>query len=408
MMLAKVIACLCVVICCSTLALAQSGSSRPWEPGVAARASLQDQDAAQDTSETDAAEAAASDVELEPGAVASTEPEIEITPQLERLRDRIRTCMRFYYQAENTATRSPWGVMHSLIGYGVDTELIVGRKRVNAIGWLCWNGPCRGMRLLYIDNSGQLSIKNGPGYQGHEGQFLAMLAQSRVKIDYPMKVNGQDLTIADLVEYEKRTCRPRSELTFKLIALAHYLESDATWTTTTGEPFSIPRLIREELAQPINGVTCGGTHRLMGFSYAVRTRQKRGEPIEGEWERAQKYVEDYLEYAFKLQNRDGSFSTEWLKHRANNRDPARQIQTTGHILEWVVYALPKDDLDNPRVIHAVDFLTTLLLQQRNSDPEVGPKGHAIHALSLYNERVFGEKPGKRAEMLVRRNRNTGR
>jgi len=155
-------------------------------------------------------------------------------------------------------------------------------------------------------------------------------------------------------------------------------------------------------------VTCGGTHRLMGFSYAVRTREKRGEPIDGEWARAKKYVDSYLEYAFKLQNRDGSFSTEWLKRRANSREPARQIQTTGHILEWVVYALPKDDLDNPRVIRAVDFLATLLLRQRNKDVEVGPMGHAIHALSLYNERVFGEKPGKRAEMLVRRNGNTGR
>jgi hypothetical protein len=146
----------------------------------------------------------------------------------------------------------------------------------------------------------------------------------------------------------------------------------------------------------------------MGFSYAVRTREKRGEPVDGEWSRAKKYVEDYLQYAFKLQNRDGSFSTEWLKHRANSGDPARQIQTTGHILEWVVYALPKEDLDDPRVVHAVDFLSTVLLRQRNSDPEVGPLGHAIHALSLYNERVFGEKPGKRAELLVRRPRNTGR
>jgi hypothetical protein len=400
---AKLVVSVCLMLGASATVFAQSASMPLWDQHASAHESLQDEqaDQQQETAEAET-QSTADDV------LAEVEPEIEMTPELERLREKVRTCMRIYYQPENTATRSPWGVMHSLIGYGVDTELIVGRQRVNAIGWLCWNRPCRGMRLLYIDNSGNLSVKDGPGYQGHEGQLLAMLAQSRVKIDYPMRVGGRELTVADLVEYEKRTCRPRSELTFKLIGLAHYLESDATWTSKTGEPFSIPRLIREELAQPINGVTCGGTHRLMGFSYAVRTRQKRGEPIDGEYKRAKKYVEDYLEYAFKLQNRDGSFSTQWLKRRANSRDPARQIQTSGHILEWVVYALPKDDLDNPRVIHAVDFLTTLLLRQRNNDPEVGPLGHAIHALSLYNERVFGEKPGKRAELLVRRTGNSER
>jgi hypothetical protein len=396
----KIVVCLSLVLLTSSDA--QSATPPPWDQQEAAHGSLQDPLANQQES------ADQIDQQTPEQMSTDTEPEIEITPELERLREKVRTCLRFYYQPENAATRSPWGVMHSLIGYGVDTELIVGRKRVNAIGWLCWNGPCRGMRLLHIDGSGNLSVKHGVGYEGHEGQFLSMLAQSRVKIDYPMRVDGRELTVADLVDYEKRTCRPRSELTFKLIGLAHYLDSDATWTTDAGEAFSIPRLIREELAQPINGVACGGTHRLMGFSYAVRTREKRGEPVDGEWARAKKYVEDYLQYAFKLQNRDGSFSTQWLRHRANSGDPARQIQTTGHILEWVVYALPKDDLDDPRVVHAVDFLSTLLLRQRNSDPEVGPLGHAIHALSLYNERVFGEKPGKRAELLVRRPRNTGR
>ncbi len=403
----------CLLFILSNLASAQSlnapvlpGTTLSWETARGAQSSLHDDVAGQDaTREMDLEET--SEQESAAAAVDEPEPPLEITPELERLRDKIRMCLRHYYQAEDTATRSPWGVMHSLIGYGVDTELIVGPRRVNAIGWLCWNGSCRGMKLLYVEN-GQLSIKNGPGYQGHEGQFLSMLAQSRVKIDYPMRASGQELSVADLVEYEKLTCRPRSELTFKLIGLSHYLESDATWTSRTNEPWSIPRLIREELAQPINGVTCGGTHRLMGFSFAVHTRKKRGEPIDGEWARAEKYVDAYLEYAFKLQNRDGSFSTQWLKRRENSGDPARQIQTTGHILEWVVYSLPKEDLTNPRVIRSVDFLATLLLRQRNTEVEVGPLGHAIHALSIYNERVFGEQPGKRSDLLVRRPSNAGR
>ncbi len=176
--IARVVVSLCFVLFLSTIAMAQVDHRLSWD-GVA-YGSLQDQ-------ESPTGDSTKAQEESAPAASNHAEPDIEITPELERLRKKIRSCMQFYYRPENTATRSPWGIMHSLIGYGVDTELIVGRKRVNAIGWLCWNGSCRGMKLLYIDNTGQLSIKNGPGYQGHEGQLLSMLAQSRVKIDYPMR-----------------------------------------------------------------------------------------------------------------------------------------------------------------------------------------------------------------------------
>ncbi len=66
------------------------------------------------------------------------------------------------------------------------------------------------------------------GLQGHDGQFLSILAQSRVKPDFSMKVGGRDFTVADLIEYEKRSCQSGKELTFKLIALSHYLKSDET------------------------------------------------------------------------------------------------------------------------------------------------------------------------------------
>jgi len=52
-------------------------------------------------------------------------------------------------------------------------------------------------------------------------------------------------------------------------------------TSRGGEPWSIQRLVQEELKQPIRGAACGGTHRLMGFSYAVNKRVKRGKPVVG-------------------------------------------------------------------------------------------------------------------------------
>jgi hypothetical protein len=229
-----------------------------------------------------------------------------------------------------------------------------------------------------------------------------MLALSRVKKTYPMRVDGEDLTVADLVASEQRSCRPRTELTFKLIGLSHYLDSDAKWTSQTGEEWSIPRLLSEELAQPIKGACCGGTHRLIAYSGAVKTREKRGEPVDGQWLRAKKYLSAYHAYAFKLQNRDGSFSTSWLERRNSRGTRDRKVQTTGHILEWLAFSLPEEQLTDPRVIKSVNYLASLMLSYRTHKWEIGHRGHALRALALYNERVFGDKPGERRALLAGR------
>ena len=207
-----------------------------------------------------------------------------------------------------------------------------------------------------------------------------------------------------MIESEKETCRAQTELTFKLIALSHYLKTDAKWKSDIGEEWSIPRLIKEELAQPVVGSACGGTHRMTGFSYAVNKRIKMNEPFDGQWLRAQKFVDSYHDYIFKLQNSDGSFSTNWFAGRGDNGETKRHLETTGHMLEWLVCSLPKEQLDDPRVLQAVDHLTSIFEagRQQRVKWEIGPRGHALHALALYAERRFGDKPGARELILAKK------
>lgn len=333
----------------------------------------------------------------------ATQPQQKLSPEMQQLKDKIRTCLAHYYfnRQETVAARSPWGVMHSLIAYGVDTQVIANNRRVNSIGWLCYNGTCKGQNIFYLER-GELKARIGPGVQGHPGQFLAMMAQSRVKSDFPMLVEGRQFTINDLIKYEQNTCRAGTELTFKLIAFNNYLKTDATWKNDLGEDWDIPRVIREELKQPIVGAACGGTHRLMGLSYSVRKRETQGEPIDGQWLRAKNFTASYQEYLLRLQNPDGSFSTDWFKGRGDNGKPTRKLETTGHMLEWLVYSLPKERLTDPRVIRSVDFLASLLLSDPYGAWNIGPQGHSLHALALYDERVFGGKPGgERSTELAR-------
>lgn len=331
-----------------------------------------------------------------------------LTPELEALKLKLRDTLAWYYDHPQRVTdRSPWGIMHWMLPFGVDSQVIdANGRRQNAVGYLCYNYPCKGQQLFYLKN-GQIAGDIGPGLQGHRGQFLSMLAQSKVDPAYPMRIEGREFKVADLIEYEKRTCESGTELTFKLIALSHYLKHDDKWKNFKGEDWDIPRLIREELKAPIIGAACGGTHRMTGFSYAVRKHEQRA-LIFGDldqWSRARKFIDDYHKYTFSLQNRDGSFSTNWFAPpRAELNDPARRLQTSGHILEWMVYSLPKDELQEKDIVRAVDYVTTLLDQGRSSKWEIGPLGHGLHALCLYDERVFGGRPGIRAEQLARKPR----
>lgn len=325
----------------------------------------------------------------------------QLSPEQQAFRDELRRCLAYYYfRPESSAQRAPWAVMHTLVGFGSDTPLAVKGESVNAIGWLCWNQPCQGLRLFHLSN-GQISSQIAPGYQGHEGQFLQMVAYARVPMDFGMKIDGQDFTIADLVKREQETCEARTELSFKLVGLSHYLASDATWQNQRGETWSIPRLMREELAQPVNsGVACGGTHRLTGLGYSVRKRQQSGQPVDGEWARAKEVVDRFASYALRNQNPDGGFSTNWFEGPGNRGDLNRHLNTTGHTLEWLLLSLTKEQTADPRIAQAAYYLTALLWNYRDHNWEIGPRGHALHALVLYDERMFGGKAGEKSIELA--------
>lgn len=322
-----------------------------------------------------------------------------LTRSQQALRTKIRRVLTDYYQRPlNTRDRSPWELMHAMLSFEVQSKVLQNGPRgepITAVGWLCFNQPCKRRSLMYVKDDGELSVRVGPALQGHRGQLLALLAQAKVKSEYPMRVEGHDFTIADLIEMEKKTCYPRSELTFKLIGLMHYLESDAQWVNNQGMAWDIPKLVSEELRQPVRGAACGGTHRLAGLTLAYKNRQQRGEPVDGQYLKAKRFVSRYQQYAYRLQNRDGSFSTEWFRGPGKEESIDRKLKTTGHILEWLLYAASEKELKYRGTTRAANYLASIMYSNRSKDWEAGPLGHAIHALLLYDRLVFSpyDEPG---------------
>jgi hypothetical protein len=310
------------------------------------------------------------------------------------LRDKIRNVLKYYYSRPvNSGDRGPWEVMHAMLGFEVHSRVLQGGpngKPITAVGWLCFNQPCRDRTLMYLNEDGDIRVKVGPALQGHHGQLLALLAQARVRSDYPMRIDGQEFAVADLIEMEKETCYPKTELTFKLIGLQRYLDIEDTWVNDQGMNWDFPTLLREEMRQPVLTAACGGTHRLSGLALTVKKRQASGLPVDGAYAEAARMVANYQNYAYRLQNKDGSFSTSWFKGPGDESDVDRRLKTTGHILEWMIYASTEEELTNYRIVRAVNYLTNIMYANRNRDWEVGPLGHAVHALVLYDRLVFSK------------------
>ena len=322
-------------------------------------------------------------------AVGSGAERTPIKANTARLRTPIERTLNYYWnKPENADERTHWGMFHVAMVYDKDTPIIARKTRYNAVAWMAGNNACRNQLLFEEDERG-INVKSGVGLQGHQAQMLAVFGLIDVPASYPIYVGRKKYSVNDVIKREMADCKSGNELTFTLIGLSHYIDTDSRWTAHDGQDWDFERLIEEELAQPIVGAACGGTHRLMGFAHALRRRRAEGKPITGQWERADLYVKDFINYTWQLQNRDGSMSTAWFEKAEDNGKVDRKIQTTGHMVEFLLTAVPDDQLQSPQMLRSISFLTNTLYGDRNHDWQVGPKGHALRALAMYYRRTFG-------------------
>ena len=84
-------------------------------------------------------------------SVAVTKKPIELDTELIALRSKVRRVLKMYHEQEiSVREKSAWSVMHSFIGYGVEKQVRIDHQgnRASAIGWVCFNNPCRGVTII--------------------------------------------------------------------------------------------------------------------------------------------------------------------------------------------------------------------------------------------------------------------
>lgn len=343
-----------------------------------------------------------------PAAKIPAPARLPLSPQMAALRDRVRAVLAGHFREPlNTDDNSPAQILSFCLAFGCDTEIRYGNSAGNAmsgIGCLCYDYPCAGYRMLRVSD-GKLTARVGYALQESPGEMLAVLAQSAVPDNYEIRVGQWRGHVSDLVETEKLSCIPGIDLSQKLIGLSYYLADGATWKNARGDGWSLERLVREELNRSPASDGPEATDHLMGLAYALNRHTRDGRTAAGQYQRARKFLAEYEDFALGLQNTDGSWHPGFFSAKGSGRELVGVLRATGHILEWLVSSLAEDRLQDRRVLLSMNYVTSLIENsygQSNlpyaSTREITALMHALHALRVYDHRVFQQAgPDKPAQ-----------
>ncbi len=326
------------------------------------------------------------------GAVKTAAKKVkQLSAEMAARRDKVRQILAaLRAQPFNTQQNTCTDVLDFCRAFGCDTELTdnaTSGQKVNGITCLCWNMPCAGYEIMTV-SEGHLAPRVGYGYQNDSSELAAVLALARVPAEYPARAGKTVRTVADLIEYEKLTCRPGLDMSLKLVALASYVQ-EPSWKDSLGGRWTLQRVVAEELGRPLGPHPYAATNRLLGLGVALDRFKNDKVPLDGDLARAKQYIDESIDYAYATQNTDGSWG------RPTGRDYATAVSSTAHILEWLVTTLPTRRLEEPQVVRGIDFLHSTFISPHYqtyiatmSAREISAAMHAAFVLNRYDQRVF--------------------
>ncbi len=317
-------------------------------------------------------------------------------------RARIEAAIANVRQRELMTTNGFWTVFHGILGLGPGVMLTTPDpdhpQRVNAIDYIASGGELRGLRILptkygldvpWPGGPQGLNIPQGVG-QGHQDQFACEMGQWGMPANRKFIVYGKEYTFMDFVQHSlmRASVTRHQELSWATTLIALYKGLDFTWTNQFGEKLRLEDLVRYEVDASVEQAPCGGTHRLFGLSWVLHMHQQRGGKLEGVWKDVAAKTARYKELARKLQNGDGSFSTNWFQGPGNAEDRSARISTSGHTLEWLALALNEKELHQEWVENAANAVALMILELQDAPIDGGALYHAVHGLQIYHARVY--------------------
>ena len=321
-------------------------------------------------------------------AEPESKPEEPRDPLLTLVDQAIEITSRRRLQA---GVNSPWQIVHGIVAQRWDTRIIMedGQREMSAIEYLMSGPQFEGQPLW------EKTVWGGRGhpftrpyaFEGHPTQFLGYMTMANIPLEYEVRTPQGPVTIRDIIHDAKMQVRQGPEITWTLWALIHYEAADSQWINNANEPWSIERLVKLQVDEPVTAGACGGCHGLFALCYSRNIYFSEGRQLRGAWLEADQKVKGYVEATRQMQNGDGSFSSEFYKGPGLSHDSRTRINASGHQLEWVLVALPQSRLKETWVRRAVESVARDLIANSHNRSDCGPMYHAMHSLILYRQRL---------------------
>ena len=304
----------------------------------------------------------------------------------------------------STAEHTPWQIMHGMLALREEFLIRHNGQPVNCLEWIK-TGPKfenenwfektqirvltgRGNNSYEMMTVGRGHPYNKPyAFEGHINQFVAIMSMSGVPLETQFQTPQGPVSMRDMLTYAKMTVNEKEEVTWTLWALSRYLPSDAEWINANGEKWSIERLVKIETGKSLVGAPCGGTHGLFALAHARNVYLRTGKPLVGVWLEAEQKIRRYIQTARMQQNSNGTLSSNYFRGREYKKDFDKRMASSGHLLEFLMMALPSQELNSPWVRRAIEATSNDLMANRKAFVSCSPLYHATSALSIYVDRV---------------------
>jgi hypothetical protein len=232
------------------------------------------------------------------------------------------------------------------------------------------------------------------------------MAMSNILPSYELRnvgTAGNSFTVADLIETERQMITRGMNMSMALVALSLYGSATDRWQNDFGETWNIEKMVTSELNRSIDQSRSDVTDWLLGLTAAVALYEGESIPIRGPMALAKRQLQVYQEFVMTIQNDRHLWHPKFFLYKGFNPNAFDTMFSSGHILRWLVFSLPENELRDPQVIRTVMSLAMTVNRVRPetmanslSHKQLESLAVSLHALSIYYQRVFGDDPPTRA------------
>jgi len=229
--------------------------------------------------------------------------------------------------------------------------------------------------------------------EGHDGQFLAAMAESGVPANAIVRTSRGERTIQEWLDSDCTRRAVLEEPEFLATPFAIYFRGHVSRVIGFRGYCDdiLDRLINSDTGST---GTCSGTHRL--YSIAVLLNVNQSEPIltsESE-EKGRRYLQRLGSQLHAIQHEHGAWRMDWADDHPFTAPQDTSIrwggdvQITAHHLEWIAVN-PFETMEDTTVLRALRFLDRCIVEASDRDIRTDYCGytHALRAMLLWGTNV---------------------